>query len=94
LSWFFDLNGGEDAMYLGFSFVGHKYLVYQHELSSSRELQTMTKNAFKAIVANVKQQCEGAMVGLIKELGRHFPNHQVMTTLGVVYPQLWYRNPK
>jgi len=66
LSWFFDLNGGEDAMYLGFSFVGHKYLVYQHELSSARELQPMTKDAFKVIMANVNQQCEGVMVGLIK----------------------------
>ncbi len=77
-----------------FSFVGHKYLVYQDELSTARELQPMTKNAFKVIMANMNQQCEGAMVGLIKELERHFPKHQIMTTLGVVYPQLWSRNPK
>jgi hypothetical protein len=45
-------------------------------------------------MANVNQQCEGAMVGLIKELESHFPKHQIMTMLGVVYPQLWSRNPK
>ncbi len=54
----------------------------------------MTKDAFKATMANVKQQCEGAMAGLIKELERHFPEHQVMMTLGAVYPQFWSRNPK
>jgi hypothetical protein len=42
-------------MYFGFSFVGHKYLVYQHELSSVRELQPTTKDAFKVIMANVNQ---------------------------------------
>jgi hypothetical protein len=48
-------------MYFGFSFVGHKYLVYQHELSSAKEPQPMTKDVFKVIMANVNQQCEGAM---------------------------------
>jgi hypothetical protein len=47
----------------------------------------VTKDALKAGVANVKQQCEGAMVGLIKELEKHFPKHQIMMRLGVFYPQ-------
>ncbi len=46
----------------------------------------MNKDVFKIVVANVKQQCEGAMVSLIKELERRFPNHQIMMMLGVVYP--------
>jgi hypothetical protein len=28
MSWFSNLNGGEDVVYFAFSFVGHKYLVY------------------------------------------------------------------
>jgi hypothetical protein len=72
-----------------FSFAGHKYLVYQHKLSNAKKLQPMIRDVFKTIVANVKQQCEGATVGLIKELEKHFPKHQVMMTLGVVYPQIW-----
>ncbi len=32
MSWFFDLNGRKDAMYLAFSCVGHKYTIYQHDL--------------------------------------------------------------
>jgi hypothetical protein len=28
MTWFFDLNGGKDAMYLAFSCVGHKYAIY------------------------------------------------------------------
>jgi hypothetical protein len=35
-------------------FVGHKYLIYQHKLSTTRELQLVTENVFKAIVAHVK----------------------------------------
>lgn len=73
-------------MYLAFYFAEHKYLVYQHELSSARKLQPVNKDVFKTIVANVKQQCEGATVGLIKELERCFPKHQIMMTSGVVYP--------
>jgi hypothetical protein len=49
----------------------------------------VTKDVFKIVVANVKQQCEGATIGLIKKLEKHFPKHQVMMTLGVVYPQIW-----
>jgi len=46
------------------------------------------ENVFKAVVANVKQQCEGAMASLTKKLERFFPKHQVMMMLGVVYPTL------
>ncbi len=79
---------------MAFSFAGHKYLVYQHKLSSARKLQHVTKDVFKIVVANAKQQCEGAMVSLIKELEKHFPKHQVMMTLGVISPPLWSRNLK
>jgi hypothetical protein len=27
MSWFFDFNGGKDAMYLAFSCVGHNYSI-------------------------------------------------------------------
>ncbi len=52
----------------------------------------MIKDVFQVVVANVKQQCERAVVGLIKEFERRFLKHQVMMTLGAIYP--WSRNPK
>ncbi len=38
ISQFSNLNGGEDVVYLAFSFVGHMYPIYQHDLSSIRKL--------------------------------------------------------
>jgi hypothetical protein len=54
MSWFFDLNGLENTMYLTFSFFGHKYLLFQHELSSVRKLYLITKEAFKLAMDKVK----------------------------------------
>jgi hypothetical protein len=54
MNWFFDLNGLEDAMYLAFSFFGHKYHLFQHELFSVRKLQPITREAFKLPMDKVK----------------------------------------
>jgi hypothetical protein len=37
ISQFYNLNGGEDVVYLAFSFVGHMYFIYQHDLFSIRK---------------------------------------------------------
>jgi hypothetical protein len=54
MSWFFDLNGLEDTMYLTFSFSGHKYLLFQHELFGVKKFQPITKEAFKLAMDKVK----------------------------------------
>jgi len=54
MSWFFDLNGLEDTMYLTFSFSGHKYLLFQHELSGVKKFQPITKEVFKLAMDKVK----------------------------------------
>jgi hypothetical protein len=38
MNWFFYVNGGEDVVYLAFSFARHKYDVYQHDLYGVRKL--------------------------------------------------------
>ncbi len=40
----------------------------------------------------VQEECEGITWGLMFELGKCFPKHEVMTTLGVIYPQFWTTN--
>ncbi len=87
MSWFSNLNGLEDTMYLEFFFAKHKYLLYQHELFNAKKPQPITREAFKLVVDKVKQQREGITNNLIKELEWHFLKHQVMRTLNVVYPQ-------
>ncbi len=87
MSWFSDLNGLKDTMYLAFSFARHKYLLYQPKQSNVKKIQLVTREAFKLNVDKVKQQREGVANSCIKELEQHFLKHQVMTTLNVVYPQ-------
>lgn len=41
----------------------------------------------------VKQQCEGVANNLIKKLEQCFLEHQILTTLSMVYLQFWARNP-
>jgi hypothetical protein len=37
----------------------------------------------------VKEECEGVAQKLISKLEMRFPKQEIMTTLGVVYPQYW-----
>jgi hypothetical protein len=41
----------------------------------------------------VKEDCEGATWGLILELEMWFLEQEIMTALGVVYPQYWVVDP-
>jgi len=63
---FYNLNSLEDAIYLAFSFVGHKYPLYQHKFFNVRKFQLVTKEVFK--LDKMKQQCEGVANNLIKKL--------------------------
>jgi hypothetical protein len=40
------LNGGKDDVYLAFSFVDHKYLIYQPYVDGCGEKQLVTKDVF------------------------------------------------
>jgi hypothetical protein len=42
----------------------------------------------------VKEECKGRAQGLTKNLQCHFLPHEVMITMGVVYPQFWATNGK
>ncbi len=55
MNWFFYLNGGNNDVYLAFLFVGHKYLVYQHDLSIVKKIQLVTKEFFKLDMDKMKQ---------------------------------------
>ncbi len=83
MEWFSDFNGGKD--YLVFSFAGHKYLVYLSSDDGVRGLQPITKLALSWVINKVKEECEGAAWGLVLELEKQFPNHEVMIALGVIY---------
>jgi hypothetical protein len=55
-------------VYLAFSFVGHKFHVYQHDLFGVRKFHLITRKSFKLVLDKVKQQCVMAARGLINEL--------------------------
>jgi hypothetical protein len=59
MDWFFDLNGGEDVVYLVFLFFSHKYLIYYIGEVGSTCSQPVIKKAFQQVVSKVKEECEG-----------------------------------
>ncbi len=85
MEWFFDLNYEED--YLAFFFASHKYLVYYNNYDGVGDLQPITKIAFNQTINKVKDECKGVAHGLVFELEKQFPEHEVMTILGVTHPQ-------
>jgi hypothetical protein len=60
MQWFFDLNSGEDAKYLAFFFFGHKYPIYSSCIEGASTPYLVTRVAFRMVVNNVKEKCEGA----------------------------------
>jgi hypothetical protein len=92
MSWFFDLNGGVDAEYLIFSFVGGKYLFF-HFVVGVGGLQPITKATFQQSINKVKEECEGVAHNHILKFKCYFLAHEIMTTLGVIYLEFWTKNP-
>jgi hypothetical protein len=86
MDWFSNLNGSEDDVYLAFLFFHHKYYVYYTSEDGSASLQPVTMDAFRRVVDKVKEECEGIARVLMSELEKCFLEHEVMTTLGVIYP--------
>jgi hypothetical protein len=48
----------------------------------------ITKDVFNKVITQMKNWCEGPFQHLVVKLEQHFFEHEVMTTLNVVYPQL------
>jgi hypothetical protein len=64
-------------------FASHKYPIYYNNDDGVGDLQPITKIAFNQTINKVKDECKGVAHGLEKQ----FPEHEVMTILGVIYPQ-------
>ncbi len=79
-------------MLFTFLFFGHKYPIYYIGEDGFAGPQPITKEAFGWVVSKLKEECEGATQGLMYELEKHFSGHEVMTILGVIYPQFWTIN--
>jgi hypothetical protein len=58
MSWFSNVNGGENVVYLAFSFAAQKYHLYQHDLFGVRKLHPITRKSFKLVMDKVKPQCD------------------------------------
>lgn len=71
MEWFSNLNGEND--YLAFSFVGHKYPICLGNDDGVGGLQPITKLALSQVVSKVKDECEGAIRGLVSKLEKRFP---------------------
>ncbi len=61
LSQLFYLNGGEDVVYLAFSFADFKYLVYQSHVDGGGEKQHVTKDVLNQAISKVKDECKGVV---------------------------------
>jgi hypothetical protein len=51
------LNGKEDVVYFAFSFVDHRYIVYQSHVDGGGEKKLVTANVFNQVISKVKDEC-------------------------------------
>jgi hypothetical protein len=91
LSLFSDLNGGKDMYTLCFHLLTISTILPFH-VDGGRKKQLVTKNVFNQAINKVKNESEGVARDLILKLECCFPQHAVMTALGVIYPQFWATN--
>jgi hypothetical protein len=79
------LNGGEDVVCFAFSFVDHRYLVYQSHVDGGGEKYLVTKDVFNQVISKVQDECKGAAQDLVSKLEHDFPQHEMMISLCVIY---------
>jgi hypothetical protein len=61
-----------------------------HKTNSTIGVMFMvTRDDWALSVQFAKQQCTCATNGLIKELERRFPAHELMNAMGIIYPHYW-----
>jgi hypothetical protein len=86
MRWIQDLNTKID--HLAFELEGqHIWARYKDHATSKAYFVTWV--VYAKVVVEVKLWCAYASEKLIFELGNHFPFHEMMDLLGVVYPQYW-----
>jgi hypothetical protein len=61
ITWFLNLNGGEDVAYFAFSFVEHNYLIYQSTIDNLTVLQLIAKATFNQAISKVKKNVKGQL---------------------------------
>jgi hypothetical protein len=82
--WVTDLNTGCES--LAFRINGHTYVA--HSLCPLIEKkEQVTRAGFDGILASIKGQCRDVADMLIAELGKRFPDHELMNALDIVFPQ-------
>jgi hypothetical protein len=52
----------------------------------------VARAAFDDILFSIKGQCHDATEMLIAELGKRFPDHELMNALDIVFPQYWLQH--
>jgi hypothetical protein len=70
-----------------FLFIGGEYLIYQTKNEGSIDLSLSPRMFSIGYHLELKDTCEGGTQHVVGELEQHFPKHDVMIALGVVYPQ-------
>jgi hypothetical protein len=84
--WMTDLNDGSES--LSFTINGRSYPAHSLCLVRGKK-ERVGRDSFEAIISIVKRQATSAAEMLITELGKRFPNCDLMDALGIVFPQFW-----
>jgi len=84
--WVTNLNTGGKT--LAFRITGHTYPAHYLCPASGKKLP-VTKPDLAAVISSVKGQCQDAAEMLTLELDNRFPEVELMSALGIVFPQYW-----
>jgi hypothetical protein len=57
--------------------------------NSTREVSMVAKGDLSFTCQSVKEQCSGIAKGLIDQLDRRYPTHEVMNATCIIYLQYW-----
>jgi hypothetical protein len=74
--------------YLAFNIVDHNYKLHHRGGSNGAYVHVNMSDQF-AMIELVKAACSKATTTICVELFRKFLNVEIMSTLGIVYPQYW-----
>jgi hypothetical protein len=90
MNWCIDLNGEElDCPIIELD--GSKFAINQCCFIIGY-LKLVLKPNFPLVMARVKPRCEKSTKALMDELQGEFLNHELMSTLGVIYPNFCVQN--
>lgn len=87
MNWFFNVNGGEEEVYITILFVRGKYPIYQTCNDGFIGFELVTKDVFNKVATKVKDELERVAWHLVIELEQHFLKDEVMIALVAIYSQ-------